>query len=321
MSTPPLPPLDEAQDQLRRHGRSFYWAGHFLPRHCRHQAARLYSLCRQIDDLADDATTPQEQALARDQLQFLQQAIATDTPSHSPLAAQALELCRHRPLSRQALDDLLATVLDDLQPVQISHWPDLLRYCYGVAGTVGVMMSELLEVRQQMQALPHAIDLGIAMQLTNMARDVLEDAQMGRVYLPANGAAGRLSAEALCNADPGQRRRAWLGIRELLERADHYYRSGWQGLAYIPPRPRLAIAIAARVYRDIGRLLLNRGPERYWQGSARVSGQRKVLLTLSTLWQIPTQPADTDHDHRLHQGFSSCLERARQDWPTQGPSL
>ncbi|TVP56382.1 MAG: phytoene/squalene synthase family protein [Halomonadaceae bacterium] len=309
-----MPTLAQAQSQLRRHGRSFYWAGHFLPRHSRYQATRLYNLCRQIDDLADNASTPQEQTRAGKQLLALQQAIIHSAPAQSPLAAQALDLCQHQPLFRQALIDLLAAVQGDLQPVQMDHWPGLLGYCYGVAGTVGVMMAQLLEVEQQPLALPHAIDLGIAMQLTNMARDVLEDAHMGRVYLPADGAAGRLSAHALARGDTQSRRQAWQGVLELLERADHYYRSGWQGLGFIPARPRLAIAIAARVYQDIGPVIRRQGPTGYWQGRARVSGPRKLLLTLASLWQVPDHTGYVQHDGQLHQDFISCLNPRPEPW-------
>lgn len=305
------PSLAQAQAQLRRHGRSFFWAAHFLPRHRRHQAARLYSLCRQIDDLADDAVTAQDKASAAQQLQALQTAIDEENPAQSPLAYEALELCQNRPLSRYALSDLLSAVQSDLQPVQMAHWSDLLGYCYGVAGTVGVMMAELLEVRHPHRAMPHAIDLGIAMQLTNIARDVLEDARLGRVYLPADSAAGPVSPGALCQGDHQARERAWLGVKELLAEADRYYLSGWQGFAFIPSRPRLAIAVAARIYREIGLVILRGGPEGYWQDRARVSGGRKALLTFKSVLQPLPNPASVQHNASLHEGFTSCIERSR----------
>jgi len=303
---------------LRRHGRSFYWAGHLLSGEQLSSAASLYSLCRGIDDLADDALTDSDKVRAQLKLSELDQALAEECPPHGDLRAvyqQARQLLAEEPLALGALQDMIATVQQDLQPVRMSSHRELLQYAYGVAGTVGVMMTCLLGARERSRALPHAIDLGIAMQLTNIARDVLEDAQLGRVYLPVDGAAGGLEPTALVERDTESRRQAWRGVCELITLAESYYNSGWQGLAFLPVRARLAIAVATQVYREIGRQILRRGEQAYWQRRSVVSPGRKLWVTAKALVRLigePTSYRRIDHDHRLHRGLNTCLQPCQQ---------
>ena len=303
---------------LRRHGRSFYWAGQLLSGEQLSSAASLYSLCRGIDDLADEALTDSDKALAREELSKLERALAGHSPPQGSLRAvydQALQLLSEEPLALGALGDMIATVQQDLQPVRVSSHRELLQYAYGVAGTVGVMMTCLLEARERNRALPHAIDLGIAMQLTNIARDVLEDAQLGRVYLPTDGAAGVIQPTALTEGDTESRNQAWRGLCELITIAESYYNSGWQGLAFLPLRARLAIAVAAQVYREIGRQILRQGEQVYWQRRSVVSPALKLWLTVKALVRLmgePTNQRRIDHDQSLHRGLDTCLTPCQQ---------
>ncbi|MCL7945508.1 phytoene/squalene synthase family protein [Marinobacter sp. ATCH36] len=303
---------------LRRHGRSFYWAGQLLSGEQLSSAASLYSLCRGIDDLADDALTDSDKALARLTLSKLDRALAEHCPPQGDLRAvyrQAQQLLSKEPLALGALRDMIGTVQQDLQPVRVSSHRELLQYAYGVAGTVGVMMTCLLGARERNRALPHAIDLGIAMQLTNIARDVLEDAQLGRVYLPSDGAAGPLEPAALVARDTESRHQAWWGVCELLTLAESYYSSGWQGLVFLPIRARLAIAVAAQVYREIGRQILRQGEQVYWQRRSVVSRGLKLWVTVKALARLmsgSTNHRQIDHDSSLHRGLSTCLIHCQQ---------
>lgn len=303
---------------LRRHGRSFYWAGQLLSGAHLSQAASLYSLCRGIDDLADEALTPAQKSSADQKLSNLDRALAglcrPDDDLHS-IYTQGYQLLAHEPLALEALRDLIGTVQKDLKPVRISDHGELLHYAYGVAGTVGVMMTCLLEAHDRRSALPHAMDLGIAMQFTNMARDVLEDAGLGRIYLPASGAAGEIEPADLMAGRPQARHRAWQGVCELIGRAEAYYNSGWQGLAYLPLRPRLAIAVAGRVYREIGQQILQRGEAAYWQRRSVVNSGRKLLVSVKALTQLTVESRGgrrVAHDSRLHRNLLTCLD-ARQE--------
>ncbi|WP_077530935.1 phytoene/squalene synthase family protein [Vreelandella utahensis] len=298
-------------DVLRRNGRSFHWAGQLLSGDQMASAASLYSLCRRIDDLADEAVTPSQRVYAGEQLHALNEALAHGAPPaepQKPVYEQASDLLGGYPVAMEALQELIATVQQDLNPVHMTDHAELLQYCYGVAGTVGVMMSCLLGAEPRARALPHAIDLGIAMQMTNIARDVLEDAELGRVYLPAKGAAGHLHPGALVRGDVSSRHNAWLGVRELLSHAETYYASGWQGLWYLPARPRIAIAVAARLYREIGRQILRRGEAAYWQRRSMVGPLRKIQVSLAAVVRlalIPSPDKASGHDALLHRDLST----------------
>lgn len=314
----------DSRNMLRRHGRSFYWAGQLLGGEQLAKAASLYSLCRRIDDMADDAVTDARKSVARQELLGLDQALAGRALPGGDLHVahqQAQQLFAGQPLAMGALRDMVATVQQDLQPVRLSDQRELLQYAYGVAGTVGVMMSCVLEAREQSRALPHAIDLGIGMQLTNIARDVLEDAHLGRVYLPADSRAGALEPQALVAGDAESRHQAWNGLRELIARAEAYYTSGWQGLGYLPLRARPAIAVAARVYREIGRQILRRGEAHYWQSRSVVSPGRKLVVSVRALARLAAESGGkqpVDHDQNLHSGLNTCLSHDAWQQQTGG---
>lgn len=305
---------------LRIHGRSFYWAGQLLTPQQLEQAAALYTLCRQIDDIADEANGALDRAYADKQLECLTLALAQSQAPVLPLLrgiyVPAQQLLAHEPLAKRALLDLIATMRTDLKKVRMQNDADLLQYCYGAAGTVGVMMACLLDAQPRARALPHAIDLGIAMQMTNIARDVLTDAHLDRVYLPmAKTASGIQPDDLIANRDTA-RHDAWLAVKALLAKADKYYASASLGMRYLPLRPRLAIAVAARVYREIGQQILHRGETAYWRQRSVVSNSRKALVTVEAMLRLmpPFRPAmssfrDT-HYAPLHEGLRVCLDEA-----------
>jgi phytoene synthase len=182
--------------------------------------------------------------------------------------------------------ELISGALSDLDDVRMRDEATLLRYCYQVAGTVGLMMCRVLDVDDP-RAFPHAVDLGIAMQLTNICRDVAADAAMGRRYLPAT-LIGDLQAMDL--VDPVFDRRDTIrdGILSLLTLADDYYRSGEAGLSYLPLQARAGILVASRVYHGIGEELRSCEGD-CWSRRAEVSSLQKAFLSTVAL-------AGTAHD-------------------------
>lgn len=313
---------DRSIDVLRANGRSFYWAGQLLSGGQLSKAARLYNLCRAIDDLADEAATPDQKAAALAELTAIETAlIGPRSPevSYGSISQQAWSLFADHPVALLALRDLIKTIKRDLQPVAMDSYSDVLQYAYGAAGTVGVMMACVLDAENPEAALPHAVDLGIGMQLTNIARDVLEDAYLDRIYLPEKGAAGPLRAKQLIAGDFETRNKAWNGIRELLLTAESYYQSGWDGLSYLPVRPRVSIAVAARLYQQIGRKILSDGQTAYWNRRTVVSWSHKIPITLKAILQLsgqkPAQVRSTGHSAQLHQGIETCLNNGQ----TAGP--
>jgi len=259
---------------LARCGRSFRLAGRLLPGDTLRNAAALYAFCRLVDDLADETTDP---VAARAELLGLRRAVlAGDTTD--ALAQPFLALQASHGLKAQSAATLIDTVMQDLEPVRLADEAALMDYAYGAAGTVGEMMCAILGVRIA-QALPHAIDLGMAMQLTNIARDVIEDAGRGRIYLPAAWLPNDVTADNLFSRAES----VFPAVRRVLECADSRYRSGARGFAHLPPRVRPAIKAASRLYEEIGLRILRQGPAYMSAGRCVVPSGRKLVLLASCL--------------------------------------
>ncbi len=271
---------------LSRHGRSFRLAGNLLPRDLLDDAAELYSFCRHVDDLADEAD---DRDSARIALLSLRRSMLEGEATH-PAVDGFLRLATRHGLDPMVAARLIDTMIGDLGPVRIADVAALLRYAYGAAGTVGLLMCRLLGVRDPLAA-PHALDLGVAMQLTNIARDVVEDAQRDRVYLPASW----LAPSELRRPGP-----VFEAVTRVLDLAEIYYASGHQGLAYLPWRSRLAVGSAASIYREIGQRIRALGPA-YLSLPRQVVPQGRRLLVLGR--SLPTSLGNRrpqPHDPGLH---------------------
>jgi len=258
-----------AQTSLARRGSSFALASHLLPAATAARVARLYDACRTVDDLADrDGSAAAASRLARIRAQL------KDAPSRDPVALAFHDLAREGGFSLSFARDLVQGVQSDLEPVRIATVGDLLVYAYRVAGTVGAMMAPMLGADDDAAVGP-AVDLGMAMQLTNIARDVLEDAQADRRYLPA--AWVDLPPAAIAAASPAARARVPPALLDLLALADRYYARGRAGLPHLPLRARTTVAVAADLYRAIGTVIRERDGA-YWQGRAVVAKPRRFAI-------------------------------------------
>jgi len=266
--------LTDAVRILARFGHSFRLAGRLLPGATLADAAELYAFCRGVDDLADQCVDP---GMARAELLLLRDALVSGDHAN-PMAARFLALQRRCGLDAGAAITLVETVLSDLGPVRIADEAALLHYAYGVAGTVGLMMCPILDARGS-AATRHAVDLGIAMQLTNIARDVAEDAARGRLYLPATWLPAALDPARLLEAPQA----VFRAVQQVLDRADQRYRSAELGYATLPPRVRPAIRAAGRIYEEIGRRILRQGPGYLGAGRCVVPMPRKFFLLAGSL--------------------------------------
>ncbi len=259
--------------------RSFRWASVFLSRAQRSRVAALYAFCRSVDDLADAKwVTPD----ARQDLHRLHGALAAEPAGRSLWPDRYLwfrDLCLECGIDFRIVQELLAGMASDLGAVRIESDRDLVRYCYRAAGTVGLMMCCVLGVRDR-RAWRHAIDLGIAMQLTNIARDVLEDAEASRVYLPDERLRRYgVTSEDLVRGDADPQAVS-LVVGDLLEMAERYYRSGDEGMRFLSSRARWAILVASRLYRGIGRRLRRRYKSNPLRGRVVVPWSEKLALVV-----------------------------------------
>jgi phytoene synthase len=247
---PPHPPhataeaYAECERIIRRHSKSFYFSSQFLAPESRRAVRALYAFCRTTDDTVDLATGDPARALAA----WVQQArAARPVPSNPVLVAWHDTRTRYG-LAASLVDELLAGVAMDLTIHRYESFADLWLYCYRVASVVGLLVMGI--TGHSPGAEPYAIKLGVALQLTNILRDVGEDAARGRVYLPQEELARfGLSADEILLGVYDDRFRALMQFQ--VARTRRLYEESWPGVALLAEESRFAIGAAARVYRGI----------------------------------------------------------------------
>jgi 15-cis-phytoene synthase len=271
------------RETIRAGSKSFAAASRLFDRRTRESAWRLYAWCRHCDDVIDGQVLGHGMAVpgeadARARLEALREktgaALDGEAAGDPAFEAFAQVMRAHAVPERHAFE-LLDGFAMDVEGRTYATLQDTLDYCYHVAGVVGVMMARIMGVSDE-PTLDRASDLGLAFQLTNIARDVMEDAAAGRVYLPADWLA-EAGLEASAVARPESRAAVFAATLRLLGEADRYYASGRVGIARLPFRSAWAVAAARGVYREIGREVLRRGPSA-WDARVATSGGRKAWL-------------------------------------------
>lgn len=250
---------------IKSEGKSFYWASFFLPKKNRIAASRLYSICRYLDDVADNSKLD-----TSSQIKNIFNQIKENESSEINI------FFKKNNINIGILKDLIDGLISDQQNVRVTDEKELIDYSYKVAGTVGLMMLPIINTKDA-EARKHAIDLGIAMQLTNIARDVYEDAKMNRLYLPKEWL-GQVSISDLMDnkLDDQKKKLIELSIKNLIELSDKFYANGFSGMKFIPLRTRLAIFFAAKIYKGIG--------EKIKSGGYVYKLERIYLNKLEKLW-------------------------------------
>jgi len=303
-------PASVATRILATHGKTFYWASFFLSREKAEAASLLYAGCRMLDDIAD--VTADDQGSTTDLLQSIKRQIGTrDVVDTHPVSSLFIRLIDRYGIDPVVVNDLLEGLIQDTRGVALTSQQALESYCYRVAGTVGIMMCSILGVHQR-AAMPFAIDLGIAMQLTNIARDVLEDAKLGRRYLPFSE-----PATSIVRAADSTKQQVAQVIAQQLRIAESFYESGISGIAYLPRGSRVGIYLAATLYRAIGRKL-KRNAYRWWLGRTVVSKTHKCAITVLALPKLVMllcrrdAPPQIGHCTELHQNLAALPYVDRQ---------
>ena len=251
-----------SQNYLSIYAKSFNWAGFFLPKATYNNCSTLYDFCRTVDNIVDE----EENLNIKKQnlINFKKKFFAKDFSSIK--IKKMWELIEEFSISTKIIEDLFDGIETDLkEKVLLNSQKDLLIYSYRVAGTVGLMMAKILNVNSE-DALVSAIDLGIAMQLTNIARDVIEDERRNRKYIDHD----------------------FIKIKETLQLADSFYNRSFKAIKEIPITCRFAILVARRVYRQIGNeIKKKRDLEDYRQsGKIFVTNLGKVKQTLLSVYDF-----------------------------------
>ena len=247
---------------LEKHAKSFYWASFFLSKKIFNKCSALYNFCRTLDDIVDD-----ENKLEIRKENFIKfKKDFSNKDFNNPIIKEMWSLIESENITEKVVNDLFYGVETDLEEkVQINSKKDLLVYSYRVAGTVGLMMSKILKVKNK-EALKGAIDLGIAMQLTNIARDVCEDKERNRQYIKPD----------------------FSSIQKIIFDSQVFYEKSFHSISSIPIRSRFSVIVARRVYKKIGDYILKQqSTENYNKaGKIYVPVFRKIIETILSIFDF-----------------------------------
>ena len=282
-----------AEQVMAKAGKTFHQAARLLPANVRQQVVLLYAFCRAVDDIADEPNLPREERARA--LQHLLDALHSGDTQALTSCGWSLGESRQR-LSTAAV--LVQAAFRDLHQEQPATEDDVLAYAFGVAGSVGLLMADVLQA--DARGVTAAVALGCAMQLSNICRDVAEDFCNGRAYLPAHVAPKAAIASALADDDAQAMQRVRRATMRLLERADALYEAAYDGMWSLPVRVRWSILVAAMCYREIG-VKVGTDVECSWRRRTVVSRARKLQLLLLASVRL------------LHPRF--WWPRARANWP------
>ncbi len=272
-----------APQVLRRAGRTFAFATRLFPRDVRGEIAVLYSFCRLADDIADADLPVDERLYALDRLE---EGFARAVETGRDLLP-AVELFARYAIPLRYVHEMFEGFRSDLRHSQPATFADLRTYCYRVASTVGLMLSRIWRV-DDAGALARAEALGVAMQLTNIVRDVGEDRNRGRIYLPLEWL-DRYGVSPSVLQTPDAPAVLVPVLEHAMQTADHHYRSGLEGVPLLPTFARFPVGLAAVLYRDIHTSVRANGYD-VFNRRAHTTLPRKLWLTLRA-WRHRRQPA------------------------------
>jgi phytoene synthase len=306
--------LEHATQSIAVGSKSFAAASRLFDPLTRRSAVMLYAWCRHCDDVIDGqeaghsaSVVSQREVTSRlERLIAQTHAVYAGAPTDSPAFEAFREVVqRHGIKQRYALEHLAGFAMDVSQR-EYHRIEDTLEYCYHVAGVVGLMMAQIMGVRDE-ATLDRACDLGLAFQLTNIARDIIEDASVGRCYLPAQWL-NEVGIPADRLAEPQYRPAVAVLAQRLVDMAEPYYESANAGLTALPWRSAWAVATAGCVYREIGVKVRQRGAQA-WDERVSTSKADKLRLVALGAWkatasrgrQWPVRPA-----HLWQRPCQSC---------------
>ena len=269
------------KNYLAIYAKSFNWAGFFLPKKTYEKCSALYDFCREADNIADDANKIE---IKKDNfIKFRNNFVNKNYDD--PVIKNMWDLINEFSISTKIVDDLFEGINSDIKEnVKLNSKKELLIYSYRVAGTVGLMMAKILNVKKE-QSLKSAIDLGIAMQLTNISRDVMEDKKNNRFYI----------------------NESFEEIKTTIKLSEKFYENSFYSIKEIPLSFRFSILVARRVYRKIGYKILNQqNIENYKKsGKIYVSNIEKMIETFLSIFDliklslINKNDDNINHDHNL----------------------
>ena len=273
------------KDIIYQNSKSFFWASKFLPKGTLEKVINIYSFCRIQDDIVDEGLLIE----------------------NSKEALELKAIIKSYGISEELISELIDGINSDINFTRYKDNAELLRYCYKVAGAVGLMMLSALEIKAK-DARYFAIDLGIAMQLTNISRDIVQDYKKNRIYLPENTGIDKI---CMSNMTDQNQKKIQKTVKNLLIKADIFYKSSLNGMRFIPIQSRISILIALRIYQAIGKKIRNTGLI-FLHENIYVSKKEKLFIVIKTIFEflifflIPL--FRKKHNKYLHESLIGLLD-------------
>ena len=293
--------MNVKKNLLKKKSKSFYFASIFLSRDCFTNCSQLYNFCRIVDDIADNNYKNKKFLLKN-----IYKSVTSPDTFKSKYVSEIKPLIKLNIINKACLKELIyGVILDTKNKISISDKSELINYAYYVAGTVGIMMAKILNT-QNKYAYRYAVDLGIAMQLTNIMRDIIEDASIDRVYYPK--AWIKLTSKKILENNSTTIKNINKATEKLFELSEIYYKSAFKGIAFLPFRSRFAILLALFVYRQIGRKIIRNNFSNL-KKRVIVSLYEKILCLLKVFFiftfNFNTHFKKYQHDKTLHDNINS----------------
>jgi phytoene synthase len=260
---------------IRFYGKSFYWAGKFLEKEVFKDCSTLYAFCRVIDNLVDkksNSKTNVKKFIKDYQSQY----------SKIQVNKEFKKIETKYQIPKKYIKDLFYGINLDTKTVKIKSTKEIIKYSYYVAGTVGAMMSYIFQTSKP-QAIKHAINLGIAMQLTNVSRDVLKDACLNRIYLPENMLNEEITANDIIK-NKFDKKNLFLVIKKIIFLSEKYYDNGNIGIKYLPKKVKFPIFLASSLYKGIGKKIFNSNYNRYFLDRTYLNFMEKIIITFKSFY-------------------------------------
>jgi len=270
---------------IYNNSKTFFWASIFLPKNTLKKVINIYSFCRIHDDIVDEG---------------LSEGSIEETK-------ELEEIVKSYGVSEKLIEELVSGINSDINFKRYRNNDELLRYCYKVAGVVGLMMSIALEIKSK-EAKYFAIDLGIAMQLTNISRDIIQDFNKNRIYLPEDTG---INKDIFNNITSENEIKIKNSVKNLLIKADIFYNSSLNGLRFIPIKSRVSILIALRIYQAIGHKI-NKTGTKFLNENVYITVREKFLIIIKSLIEfliffvVPFHRKN--HNKNLHKPLSGLID-------------
>ena len=270
---------------IYNNSKTFFWASIFLPKNILNKVINIYSFCRIHDDIVDEG---------------LSEGSIEETK-------ELEEIVKSYGVSEKLIEELVSGINSDINFKRYRNNDELLRYCYKVAGVVGLMMSIALEIKSK-EAKYFAIDLGIAMQLTNISRDIIQDFNKNRIYLPEDTG---INKDNFNNITSENKIKIKNSVKNLLIKADIFYNSSLNGLRFIPIKSRVSILIALRIYQAIGHKI-NKTGTKFLKENVYITVREKFLIIIKSLIEfliffvVPFYRKN--HNKNLHKPLSGLID-------------